>query len=364
MSNMPEYKKILKNGTTSWISRFYYTDWNGERKQKKKEGFRTKKEAREYEIEFLSKSNPTPDIKFSTLYDLYMEHCEIVLKPTTVANKKVLFELKILPYFKDMKVDSIRTTTVKDWQHQLIKEGHAPTYLKTIHNQLSAIFNYAIQIHDFNFNPARKCGSMGEKNAPKKDFYTPDEFNQFIQAFEKKPMSKLMLEVLFWSGMRSGELLALYPSDFNFEDNVMNISKSYARLEGEDYIDRPKTTSSGRTVAIPEFLSIRLQEHIRINQIGQFDRMFPVTKSLLNIEMSRGSKESGIKKIRVHDLRHSHASLLIELGFSPIVIMERLGHKNIQTTLQTYGHMFPHKQSEIVSKLQQLNQAMENESKL
>lgn len=283
-----------------------------------------------------------------------MGHYEPRLKPTTIANKKVLIELKILPYFKDMVISDIEVSTVAEWQNELLSQGYKPTYLKTIHNQLSAMFNYAMKYYKLNSNPARICGSMGKKNAKKvMNFYTVEEFNRFIRAFDDKPTSKIMLEILFWTGIRSGELLALTPSDFNFIANTLSIQKNYARQNREDLILSPKTDESARIVALPDFLAISIQSYIQKLYGAQTnDRIFQVSKSLLSTEMKRGSMSSGLKRIRPHDLRHSHASLLIEMGFSPLLIAERLGHERVSTTLETYSHLYPHKQSEVVAQLQ------------
>lgn len=309
---MPTYKS--NNGT--WFAKFNFKDWQGNTKLKKKEGFKTQREAKEFERDFLNKAKNNSDMLFSILYKHYLDYCESRLKPTTLANKKVLIELKIMPYFKDMPINLIEPSTVMNWQNELLKQGYAETYLKTIHNQLSAIFNFAMKYYKLSSNPARICGSMGKKNADSMDFYTRDEFEKFIEVFEEKPMSKVMLEILFWTGIRSGELLALTLADFDFESSTMCINKNYARHEGADLILEPKTPKSKRIIPLPEFLTEMLMEYVnRLYDIKPHDRLFQVTKSLLNYEMHRGSEKSGVKKIRVHDLRHSHASLLIEMGF-------------------------------------------------
>lgn len=354
---MAAFKQTSASGKTTWTAKFYYKDWQGQSKQKKKEGFTTKREAQDFERDFLDKVNSKSDMFFSSLYAHYYEYCERRLKPTTLANKKVLIELKILPYFRDMTLNSIEVSTVMKWQNELMSQGYAETYLKTIHNQLSAMFNFATKYYKLGSNPARLCGSMGKKNAEAMRFYTVDEFNSFIGTFNEKPMSKLMLELLFWTGIRSGELLALTVSDFDFESHIMSISKNYARHNREDLILIPKTPKSKRIIALPESLSASVKDYsTKLYGLEPTDRLFTVTKSLLNLEMKRGSEKSGLKKIRVHDLRHSHASLLIEMGFSPLLIAERLGHERVETTLETYSHLYPHKQTEVAAQLQKLRE--------
>ncbi|MDW5300145.1 MAG: site-specific integrase [Sedimentibacter sp.] len=198
---------------------------------------------------------------------------------------------------------------------------------------------------------------MEKKNADSMQFWTVAEFNKFIAAVEDKLISKVCFKILFWTGIRSGELLALTLSDFDYENKTLSITKNYARLNKEDLILEPKTPKSKRVVTIPTFLCDLVQEYVsKLYEYEPDERLFQTTKFYLQHEMNRGCKKSGVKKIRVHDLRHSHASLLIEMGFSPLLISERLGHENIETTLNTYSHLYPNKQSQVSDKLQLLNQ--------
>lgn len=267
-------------------------------------------------------------------------------------NKKRMVETKILPYFGKMKISDIKATTVRQWQNQLMGDEYAETYLKAINNQLCAIFNYAVKYYGLKENPCHKAGSMGRKHAKEMQFWTKDEYIRFAAAIEDKPQMHSAFQVLYWCGIREGELLALTKDDIDFEGNTITINKSYQRIGKEDIITEPKTPKSNRIIALPNFLCEELKEYI--SHIYDNGRIFPLTKQALYREMIRGSSQSGVKKIRVHDLRHSHASLLIELGFSPLLIAERLGHENIETTLNTYSHLYPHKQGELAQTLDSL----------
>jgi integrase len=352
---MPVYKNA-QNG--SWFCKFYYKDWQGNNKQKKKEGFKTKTEAKAFERKFLDKANASCDMAFSSLVEMYMEDCQSRLKPTTLDVKKYVIDFKVLPFFKDMPINTITVTTVRKWQNELIssESNYSQTYLKTIHNQLSAIFNFAVKYYSLSSNPAAVCGSMGKKNADEMHFWTTDEFKKFIDAVEDKPVSKVIFELLFWTGTRSGEMMALTLNDFDFEGQTVSINKNYARQNRQDLIMPPKTPKSKRVVTIPHFLVALVQEYAsKLYDYEPDERLFQVTKSYLHHEMDRGCKQSKVKRIRIHDLRHSHASLLIEMGFSPLLISERLGHENIETTLQTYSHLYPNKHNEVADRLQDLN---------
>ncbi len=151
--------------------------------------------------------------------------------------------------------------------------------------------------------------------------------------------------------MTKAELLALTSADLDFEKQTIRINKSYQRIKQRDVITDPKTPKSIRTVSMPDFLSEELQDYIRsLYKIGKDDRLFPITKSYLHREMKRGCEESGVKRIRIHDLRHSHVSLLIEMGFSVVAIADRVGHESIDITYR-YAHMLPSAQSDMANKL-------------
>lgn len=350
---MPQYKN---EETGKWYCIFWYTDYTGKKKQKKKSGFKTKREAKEYEIEALKQKNFDCTMSFSSLVELYLEDIKPRIKPTTYENKVFMINDKLTPFFGKMPLNSITATTVRNWQTQLIsdKKEYSQTYLKTINNQLSAIFNFAVKFYNLKSNPARECGSMGKKKADSMQFWTLNEFKQFISVVDDVT-DYTIFSLLYYTGMRSGELLALTISDFNFNAKTVTINKNFANVKGEELILSTKTEKSNRTVLITNSLVEAVKRHSdTIYGLKETQRLFITNKHTLNNRMKKYCELSGVKKIRIHDLRHSHASLLIELGFSPLLIAERLGHENIETTLQTYSHLYPNKQSEVVSKLEGL----------
>lgn len=186
------------------------------------------------------------------------------------------------------------------------------------------------------------------------NFWTKQEFVKFVDELMDKRMSYLAFMILYWTGIRIGELLALTPGDIDLVKHTISITKSYQRLGKKDVITEPKTSRSKRVIHIPEFLAADIQDYISsVYEMKDTDRLFPFTKYFLEHEIKRGVKASGVKKIRIHDLRHSHASLLVELGFSPLEIAERLGHEKIETTLNTYSHLYPNKQQRLADRLEQ-----------
>ena len=182
-------------------------------------------------------------------------------------------------------------------------------------------------------------------------FSTKEEYLKFADAMMDKAQSYYAFEILYWYGIRMGELLALAPKDFDFEKCTLTINKSYQRLKGRDVITSQKTPKSNRTIKMSKFLCEEMQEYIdMLYGLGENERLFPITKSYLHHEMDRGSKQSGVKRIRVHDLRHSHISLLIEMRFSALAIAQRVGHESIDITYR-YAHLFPTKQTEMADRL-------------
>lgn len=338
--------------TGKWLIQYRYTDWQGKRRKSTKRGFATKREAEEWLRNFLITQKADFDMKFADFWKMYCADMETRLREHTMRTKKYIVELKILPYFGNKRVNDITAADIRQWQNELIKMGYSPTYLKTINNQLSAIFNYAVRYYDLKSNPCAKAGSMGKSKAEEMDFWTGEEFRRFIDSVMNKRLSYMAFMTLYWTGMRLGELLALNPKDVDLEKRTISITKSYQRLGKKDVVTPPKTSKSKRVITIPEFLAADIKDYMdSLYDLQEDDRLFPITKYYLEHEMQRGIKESGVKRIRVHDLRHSHASMLIELGFSTLEIANRLGHEKVETTLNTYSHLYPNKQTKLAERL-------------
>ena len=338
--------------TGKWLIQYRYTDWQGKRRKSTKRGFATKREAEEWLRNFLITQKADFDMKFADFWKMYCADMETRLREHTMRTKKYIVELKILPYFGNKRVNDITAADIRQRQNELIKMGYSPTYLKTINNQLSAIFNYAVRYYDLKSNPCAKAGSMGKSKAEEMDFWTGEEFRRFIDSVMNKRRSYMAFMTLYWTGMRLGELLALNPKDVDLEKRTITITKSYQRLGKKDVITPPKTPKSKRVITIPEFLAADIKDYMdSLYDLQENDRLFPITKYYLEHEMQRGIKESGVKRIRVHDLRHSHASLLVEMGFSPLEIANRLGHEKMETTLNTYAHLYPNKQTKLAERL-------------
>lgn len=351
---MAVYKEKDKS---TWKVYYRFTDWRGERKQTTKRGFTTKREAQAWEREQLNMVRANLDMTFASFIDTYTVDMKNRIKENTWQTKEHIIQSKMLPYFAERKMCDILPKDIIAWQNEMLqgktKSGvkYSPRYLKTIHNQLSAIFNHAVKFYGLKENPAAKVGNMGKATGAEMLFWTQDEYQKFSDVMMDKPLSFYAFEMLYWCGIREGEMLALTPSDFDFEKGTVSITKSYQRIKGRDVITDPKTPKSNRVIKMPDFLVEEIKEYIKqLYGIQPKDRLFEVTKSYLHHEMDRGSKEAGVKGIRIHDLRHSHISLLIEMGYSAVAIADRVGHESINITYN-YAHMFPSTQDDMANRL-------------
>lgn len=335
-----------------------YRDWTGEPKKKTKRGFKTEKEARKWEFEFLKRMEGAPTMLFSEFYEVYADDTKMRLRQTTRETKANMIESKILPFLGHKRLNEITALDILNWENELMamrtSNGleYSQTYLHSICNQLSAMLNHAVRYYGLDSNPMVKVGKIGSKQADEMSFWTKEEYLRFSREVMDKPQSFIAFELLYWCGLRLGEMLALTPADFDFKNKRLSVTKSYQRMHREDVITAPKTPKSARTIVMPSFLVDEAIDFMKcIPDLRDSDRLVPVTKSFLHHEMDRGSKAAGVKRIRIHDLRHSHVSLLIELGYSALAIADRLGHESAEVTMR-YAHLFPNKQEDMADDLE------------
>lgn len=344
----------MKDGKR-WYAFIRYKDWTGKTRQHKKEGFQRKYDAQQYEREFRQKIEGSSDMTVRALRDLYMEDCKARLRVTTIGTKSHLIRNHILPSFGDTAISDLTPANIRLWQNQLVKQGLKPSTIKMINAQLSAMLNFAVKYYGLSRNPCVMAGPVGSLKTKEMSFWTPEQFEQFLPHV-RDHTARTTYFLLFWTGMRVGEAMALTPGDFDFTVPAVKIGKTYHRLNGQDVYTPPKTEGSKRTVILTDRTSDMMQRFIS----SLFDpdndtRIFaPRSISFFRVKLKQGCKDAGMELIRIHDLRHSHASLMIELGYSPLLIAERLGHESVDTTLKTYSHLYPNKQVDLVQRLNRL----------
>lgn len=336
----------------SWYCKFYYTDYTGAKKQKKKRGFKLQREAKEWERTFLERMQGTPDMTFQALYDLYIEDMSHRLRQSSIDGKKYVFKNRILPYFKDKPINQIQPVDIRNWQNEQISLGFSDAYLDRLQNALTAILNYAVNYYNLPMNPCKKAGRMG-KRTRSMNFWTIEQYNKVLDQVTNIS-ARTALQILFYSGMRVGELLALTLNDFDFQANTINITKTLLHKADNDLVTPPKTENGIRCITMPESIMNEVQAYSeRIYGITGTDRVFTFTKALIRGNIQRCAAAADVPIIRIHDLRHSHVSLLIDMGFSPHLIAERIGD-TVQMVNNTYGHLYPTKHQEVADRLNQI----------
>ncbi len=361
---MPAYKDEKRK---TWTVKLKYKNWEQEDKYICKRGFATKREAAEWEASFLRELREAPDITFGEFWDVYKRDREARLKQSTLYTKVKIVEQHILPYFKDRLLREISPVDVMTWQNRLLKARipgtgvpYSSDYLRTVHNQFSCILNHAVRYYKLKDNPAKIAGNMGKSRKTEMQIWTQDEFQRFAQVMMDEPILYYAFETLYWMGIRKGELMALTRADVDLETRQMRINKTLYSRGKVELITSPKTEESNRTISIPQFLCNELKEFFAMNyDLKDDDRIFPVKGCVLCRHLNAGAEKAGLKRIRVHDLRHSHVSLLINKGFNAVQIGKRVGHSSADITFR-YAHLFPNAQADMAAALDETRGAMKD----
>lgn len=297
-------------------------------------------------------------MSFASLVELYQEDAEHRVRGTTRGTQDSIIEKWLLPFFGSLQVDKIDAVTIRKWQNELMSKTnprtgkkYAATYLRTINSRLSSIFNYAVMYYGLRQNPCRPAGFMGKKKAGRMKFWTTAEFEAALAQVEK-PAFRVAFLLLYWLGLRVGECLALTPADI-LPSHICRVDKTHHRKNGEDEAGPPKSDNSVRDVSMPAFLYDEVENYIgALYEIQPSDRIFYFTHGTLNRELNRAAEAAGVQRIRIHDLRHSHAAMLVDLGYSIVAVAERLGD-TVEVAMSTYSHLYPDKMDTLAVDLEQ-----------
>lgn len=353
---MAAYKDPIRK---TWYVQFRVSIGNKQYKTIKKRGFRTKKEALLYESQYNQMVPLFALNKLSEAYDIYYEYCVDRLRIRTLYLKRRTFTNYILPYLGNICIKDITPLVILNWQKHLIAENTAFSNIRSSLFQLSALFNFGIKFYDLQTNPVQNAGSLISYNSHKFNFWTISEFHKFQKWNKLSPLTILVIEILYFTGLRWGELKALTAADFDFSKGTLSVTKSFSYCNKQHFILPPKTESGKRIITIPPFLMEKIKKYIDSLFIEKDTFIFPLESHTIRRALDKAAKELNLPRIRIHDLRHSHASLLVYLGFSPVMIKNRLGHKNIKITMDVYTQMYIEEEKEIVSKLNILEENME-----
>ena len=347
--------------TNKWYAKVSYKDAAGKRRNTTKRGFSTKKEALEWERGYLLKKEGSMNMMFKDYAEQYLEDLKNTDKYSTMLAKESVIRTHLIPFFGEMGVSEITTADILSFQKATKENGKeksgekfSESYCKTIHVHLSAMLNHAVKYYGLKENVARKAGSMGSHKGRKDiNFWTLDEYKKVRACLMLKPPVYIIVEILYWCGLRIGECLALTLEDIDFENRKIKINKTYSKVKGKEVITTPKTETSIRDVVMPDFICIELQDYINSLQNPETGRLFHYERESVRAALNKSATVAGVKIIRVHDLRHSHASLLINMGYGPVEVAARLGHNALDVSLR-YMHMFPSVQTDMADKLDKL----------
>lgn len=364
--------KITKDGR-KWYYMVYYTDIYGIRKRKKSKLFMTKTEAEDAESEFRIKIKSTDEvdynIKFETVYNEWLAYKKTQVKSTTYYGIKKNTKKHILEFFKDFKLHSIKTNTILMWKEELEKNIKTINYQNAMIGYLIEILEYAVNNYEFD----RKVLSKLHKNKNESvrnvkenidiNYWTFEEFKQFIKVVDDE-LYKTMFTFLYYTGVRLSEMIALTWNDIDFKNKTLRINKTYAdKVEGGIYIiTSPKTNNSNRIIDLDDNLIILLKKHYEHekkvynfnNDIFVFGNYKHIAPTTFRRHLYYYINLAKIKIITPHGFRHSHVSLLINLGCDSRDVADRVGD-TIEVIESTYYHMFPSKKARTVTFLNELN---------
>lgn len=353
-------KRTLKNGKTSWSIMFRYTDWTGNHKQTKKSGFARKADAIAYQQDFLQRVAGSPEMTFENLWAIFKKDYKRRTKASSYITVTANVEKRVLPFFAKTPISQITPDMIRNWEHEMQDSGDLTIkFINYLHGRLSSVLRFAQKFYGLNNNPAVTAGySLKETSSPNQiHFWTVQQFKKFDLAARGDEPCRTLFMLLFWSGLRLGEARALTIADIDFDAGTIHVSKTFHRYYQKDIVTSPKTPNSNRVVPVPPQLLEVLRDFIqhlpnRTKKTRLFDIL--VSDTAIRDHFYKISEKAGLPRIKIHDLRHSHASMLIQQNVAPLVIRDRLGHKSIQTTLDIYSHLYPTKGEEIAGILSKI----------
>lgn len=357
-------EKWTKDGR-SWYFRCYYTDLMGNRKQRQSALFLTKKEASEAERIFLNSLKDLsvqPKITFKELKEKYLEYQKEHVKVTTYISAKVV--LAYINYLDNIVVSNFSMKQFEEWKKYINSFNFSTTYKNNIYKRLRSLMNFGNKMYNLDTRIMNKFSNFTNPNELKKEmlYFTKEEFDKFISE-EDDLKWVCFFSTLFYCGLRQGEALALNWNDINFENQTITIKKSLSnKLKGKNFVILPpKTRGSYRTIPIPPNLFNNLKNLLETQKkYTNFDyewfvfgNVFPLSPTTIQKRRDKLCNLANVKRIRIHDFRHSCASLLIHNGSNINLVAKYLGHSDVSTTLNVYSHFYQNDLSSLVKNIEQ-----------
>ncbi len=364
-------QKWTKDGR-SWYYKCYYTDMYGNRKQKVSKLHLRKKDAEEAEriflIEIEKKDETDKNIMFVHVYNEWLDYKKTQVKSTTYYSRKKRANLYIVTFFKDYKLHNIKIDTINKWKTNIINLNVGLEHKNRLIADLREILEYAKNNFDFDGKILSKLQKYrvekikNERNS-NYNFWSYDDFKKFIQVIDNN-LYYTMFNFLYYTGVRFGEMAALNWNDINLERKTLQINKTLSnKVEGKKFIiTEPKTKNSNRIIDLDNNLVELLHKHKQNekkiynfnNEMFVFGNVRYIPSTSFTRKLNYYITKAGVKKISPHGFRHSHVSLLINLGCDSRDVAERIGD-TIQVVEKTYYHMFPQKKKQTVEVLNMIN---------
>ena len=336
----------------TWYVKFKYKDWQGKTHATTKRGFKFKREAVAYEADYKMQAQQNPTLTIGKLVTEYLDDYKLNRKESSYRNIKRILELHVLPFFKDMQLGSIQPYHIKMWQQELKKGEYSDSSIKTYNVVFNTLLNYAMKYHGLPANPFKVTGTTG-KITKSMGFWELSDFKRF-DAVVDDPVYRVIFNLLFYSGLRIGELMALTVEDFDFRKNTVSVSKQYNDITGS--ITSPKSVAGIRTVSLPASIMAMVKD--------LFDRFYVIPerpfgyigRKGIKFVMDRYAEKAKLRPIKIHDLRHSHVSMLIKQGINIAAISKRIGHASPAITLGIYSHVYKNDDEHIAEVLDNIRE--------
>ena len=375
---MPIYKMNGKrDGKQKYRVRINYMDSAGKARQADRVAYGLD-EAKILELQLNQSVKSEAPAKRLTVRKLFTEYCEVrknEIRESTLDKFKRITEYHVLPVFSDTNLSKLTPKALVQWKIDIENKGLSLATKRGIYSAFRSLLNYAVRIDYIPKNPLIKVGNFKSSGELKKemDFYTADEFKKFIAAARQRAQEAekngslsewdfyTFFAIAFYTGLRKGEIHGLQWNDI--EDGFLSVKRSVSqKLKGGDRETAPKNTASIRTLQIPTPLLTILDAHKkRWMAFDEFNPSFKVCgglRCLRDTSVENHNRKyaalAEIKKIRIHDFRHSHVSVLANNGINIQEVARRLGHSKIEMTWNTYSHLYPKEEERAVKILNEI----------
>lgn len=345
---------------------------NGKRKQKKKMGFKTKKEANAFLVEAQNDINKGTYIEPSklTFKDFIEDWFHNIKKKSlrrAAENYQIYLEKYILVFFEDnVPLGRLNGTNIQKFINVMHDKGYSPSTIKRAYNIISSSLDYAVN-HNLILKNVAKTATLPKADKQEMQVWNEEEVTHFLKVAKEDP-NYILFSLALQTGMRQGEILGLRWKDIDIENKTLTI-KQVLSHDGKELLSGAKTNAGNRAISLSDSIISDLKKHrSKILQEKLVQGKYYIDNDLVNCTslgtplnpsnvrrtFNRLIKKADISQIRFHDLRHTHATLLLSKGVHVKVISERLGHSNIKITLETYSHVLPTMQQEAANKLNEL----------